>query len=118
MAEFDLTNIDCAVDLAENSEQALQLSKKRAYDLILMDVTLPDGDGRDVSRQIRDDEDSPSRDSVIIIVTPGFIVDGENSYSSAGVDGTLSEPLSQSKIAIIFNTFLASFNKSLKHQKR
>ena len=42
------------VDFAETCKQALKLSAEHDYDVILMDIRLPDGSGFDVARKIRD----------------------------------------------------------------
>jgi len=40
-------------DIAENGQQALELAQKNQYDLILMDIGLPDMTGIDVVKKIR-----------------------------------------------------------------
>lgn len=45
--------------IARTVAEALDLAAKVEPDLVLLDLTLPDGDGRDVCRQIRRDSDVP-----------------------------------------------------------
>ena len=48
-----LTTLHCQVDVAKNGEIALALMEQNHYDLILMDIGLPDNDGGEVTRRIR-----------------------------------------------------------------
>ena len=51
-----LTENAYAVDLAKNLSQALSYAADHQYDIILLDVMLPDGDGFAVARQLREDQ--------------------------------------------------------------
>jgi two-component system response regulator RegX3 len=53
--------------VAQTSEDGLEAFRSRSPDLVLLDVMLPDGDGRDVLRQIR----STSRVPVIMVTARG-----------------------------------------------
>lgn len=44
---------DFAVTMAASGDEALEIAKRRAFDAILLDVGLPDMDGRDVCRILR-----------------------------------------------------------------
>ena len=50
-----LTGHGFAVDTAGTAAQAVEKAAERPPDLVLLDVTLPDGDGRDVCRRMRAD---------------------------------------------------------------
>ena len=47
--EQDGMEVDCAYD----GEEALKLAEENAYDMVLLDVMLPDGDGFALFEQIR-----------------------------------------------------------------
>ena len=48
------------LDIAENLENARKIVNSKAYDLILLDVMLPDGNGYEFLKQLREhDEDTP-----------------------------------------------------------
>lgn len=47
------------VDVCENKEKALQYIDQNKYDLFLLDVTLPDGNGYDICRYIKQRFDLP-----------------------------------------------------------
>ena len=56
---FSLLQEGMEVDCAYDGEEALELAKSGAYDLILLDVMLPKMDGFEVCQQIRDFSDVP-----------------------------------------------------------
>ncbi len=62
--EAPLAAAGFTIDRAENGEIALQRVKSGSYDIILLDLGLPDMDGYDVCRVIRADSATP-----IIVVT-------------------------------------------------
>ncbi len=59
--------VDCAYD----GEEALEMVKRKEYDMILLDVMLPKYDGFEVCRQIRDFSDVP----VIMLTAKGEDMD-------------------------------------------
>ncbi len=65
--EQDGMEVDCAYD----GEEALEMVKRKEYDMILLDVMLPKYDGFEVCRQIRDFSDVP----VIMLTAKGEDMD-------------------------------------------
>jgi two-component system, OmpR family, response regulator RegX3 len=59
------------VDVAPSVEAAREAHSRRPPDLILLDVMLPDGDGRDLAREIRQDSDVP----IIMLTARGEEID-------------------------------------------
>jgi two-component system response regulator RegX3 len=59
------------VDVAPTVEAARQAHTRRTPDLILLDVMLPDGDGRELAREIRQDSDVP----IIMLTARGEEID-------------------------------------------
>ncbi len=56
---FSLEQDDMEVDCAYDGEEAIDMAKRKEYDIILLDVMLPKYDGFEVCRQIRDFSDVP-----------------------------------------------------------
>jgi CheY-like chemotaxis protein len=59
----------CQIQVAENATTGLAMSKEKRFDLILMDIGLPDGSGDQVAFQIRQDVTNPNQATPIIAVT-------------------------------------------------
>jgi CheY-like chemotaxis protein len=59
----------CQIQVAENATTGLAKSKEKRFDLILMDIGLPDGSGDQLALQIRQDTTNPNQATPIIAVT-------------------------------------------------
>jgi two-component system response regulator RegX3 len=60
-----------AAEIASNLEQAREALANEPPDLVLLDVMLPDGDGRDLARDIRNDSDVP----IVMLTARGEEID-------------------------------------------
>jgi PAS domain S-box-containing protein len=75
--------------IAEDGETALKLAKKHTYDIILMDIQLPDANGLDIVGKIR-----VFNKSVKIIAQTAYAMEyNEERALLAGCDGYLSKPV-------------------------
>lgn len=92
VAKLMLTNdLDCNVDIAETGAQALDLAHKNNYDLILMDLGLPDIDGLTVTETIRKNEYQP--DVPIIALTAHGGEDCKLRCMEAGMNDFIVKPI-------------------------
>src|SRR5262249_44508118 len=81
------------VDLADTAEGALEAFRTRRPDLVLLDVMLPDGDGRDVLRELRRD----SRVPVVMLTARGEEVDRVLGLE-LGADDYVTKPFSAAEL--------------------
>jgi two-component system, OmpR family, response regulator RegX3 len=79
--------------VAPSAADALEAFRNRSPDLILLDVMLPDGDGRDVLRQIR----SSSRTPVIMLTARGEEMDRVIGLE-LGADDYVAKPFSAAEL--------------------
>ena len=77
-----------AVDIAENAHTAKTLVGDHEYDLIVLDLGLPDGDGLTLCRQIRDSGTT----APILILTARDAVDARIAGLDGGADDYLLKP--------------------------
>lgn len=68
---FSLEQDDMEVDCAYDGEEAIDMVKRKEYDIILLDVMLPKYDGFEVCRQIREFSDVP----IIMLTAKGEDMD-------------------------------------------
>jgi two-component system, OmpR family, response regulator RegX3 len=80
--------------VAGTAESGLELFDKRAPDLVLLDVMLPDGDGRDVLRRIRE----TSRTPVVMLTARGEEMDRVLGLE-LGADDYVTKPFSAAELA-------------------
>jgi len=116
-----LLNLGCTVDIAENGQSAINLVKNNHYDLIFMDVGLPDVSGNDVTSQIRKWETlSNTKRTPIIALTAHIDVENKEQCVKAGMDAVLSKPLTKEMASGILNAFIprrATLQQQLKTEK-
>jgi CheY-like chemotaxis protein len=84
-----LTKLGCAADVASSGIEVLKALERRDYDLILMDVLMPEMDGLEATKAIRERwHDGP----MIIAMTASALQGDREKCISAGMDSYLSKP--------------------------
>ena len=66
---FSLLQDQMEVDCAYDGEEAVEMAKKKEYDVVLLDVMLPKLDGFEVCQQIREFSNMP----IIMLTAKGMI---------------------------------------------
>src|SRR5436305_3078169 len=87
-----LAHLGYQADLASHGWEVLEVLKSRRYDVILMDVQMPELDGLEVTRRIRR-ELAPGRQPTIIPLTAHAMSGDRERCLEAGMDGYLSKPV-------------------------
>jgi two-component system, sensor histidine kinase len=86
-----LQKIGITPDIANDGIEALAQVEKRAYDIILMDMQMPNMDGLAATRRIRAMADV--RQPHIIALTANAFNEDKQACQAAGMDGFLSKPI-------------------------
>lgn len=86
------------IDIAENGKIACDKSAATEYDVILMDMQMPEMDGYTASRIIREREaiGGPKRHVPIIALTANALIQDAQRCLAAGCDQHLSKPIKKS----------------------
>ena len=110
LAEDSLVNQKLAIGLllkkghdvvvANNGQEALELFRTHRFHLILMDVQMPDMDGFEATKAIRELERDGARTPIIAITAHAMKGDRERCLQ-AGMDGYLSKPI---RARALYNT--------------
>jgi len=88
------------VVLAENGLQGLQLLEQRAFDLVLLDIRMPDIDGMEVARRIRRREQQGRRTPVpIIAITADVEAATFEACLGVGINAVLPKPVIPEQLA-------------------
>lgn len=80
------------VEVANHGREAVDKLKLADYDLILMDVQMPEMNGYEASRYIRDNFEAPKRNIPIIAMTAGATQAEKEKALNAGMGHYLSKP--------------------------
>jgi len=90
---------------AETGVEALQLYRQETYDLILMDMQMPEMDGVTAAIAIRSAESSTGSHIPIIAMTANAMDDARDQCLSAGMDACVTKPIAgESLLKIIHET--------------
>lgn len=85
-----LERLGCRVHEAETGASGLRAAKARRFDLILIDLDLPDMRGEEVAARIGAEADAP----VLVALTAHLIDDTEDNRTRLGVSRILAKPIS------------------------
>jgi two-component system, sensor histidine kinase len=80
------------VDIANNGIEALDLHEHKEYDVILMDIQMPEMDGIEATKLIREREGS-DRHTPIIALTAYALKGDKERFMSKGMDDYISKPI-------------------------
>ena len=80
------------VTLVSDGRQALEAAAAQTFDLILMDVQMPEMDGLAASRAIRETEAGTTRHVPILAITAHAMNSDRQACLEAGMDGYISKP--------------------------
>lgn len=106
-----LKQLNCRIDCAIDGKAALQLQQDHVYDLIFMDIGLPDMSGYDVTKKIRMLEIQKGVHIPIIALTAHVDEENKQYCIEAGMNAVLSKPLVREKAEDMLNAFIPYRNE-------
>ena len=109
IASTILSEAGFTVDIANDGDVAVNKMKKASvgqYDLILMDIQMPEMDGYEATRQIRQLADRQIAAIPIIAMTANAFEEDRQSALDAGMNGHIAKPIENSELFEILKTVL------------
>ncbi|BEJ26941.1 aerobic respiration control sensor protein [Escherichia coli] len=106
VARSVLEKLGNSVDVAMTGKAALEMFKPGEYDLVLLDIQLPDMTGLDISRELTKRyprEDLPPL--VALTANVANVLKDKQEYLNAGMDDVLSKPLSVPALTAMIKKF-------------
>jgi signal transduction histidine kinase len=95
-----LRQLGCVVDVAANGLEAVQLWRNHAYSVIFMDFQMPEMDGCEATRMIRQLESEQDRTPVQIIALTANSMKGDRELClAAGMNDFVSKPIKKEALA-------------------
>lgn len=85
-------------DVVTNGAQALDALREKTYDLVLMDVQMPEMDGLEATRRLRN-ERPPAEQPYVIALTAAVTEEDRKRCREAGMDDFLSKPVKEEDLA-------------------
>jgi len=83
---------DVAIEVAENGKVALEKIHQQPFDLVLLDLQMPEMDGYETTSNVRSDPDSSIRELPIVALTANATKTEKEKCLSSGMNGYVSKP--------------------------
>ncbi|MGD9202851.1 MAG: response regulator [Chitinispirillia bacterium] len=99
-----LDKFGCKYTIADNGRYAIDFIKNRDFDMILMDVIMPEVNGIEATKTIRE---TISKDIPIIALTASAQIEDEKRCKEAGMNDFLSKPIDIEKLKKIIKMYIA-----------
>jgi CheY-like chemotaxis protein len=110
VAQLMLEMLGCRVDLAQNGVEAVDRAENELYDLILMDCQMPEMDGIEATRLIREKEKNGDncrqRHITIIALSGDEVMLKSGDYLVAGMDDCLAKPYDIKQLCAVMGKWL------------
>jgi signal transduction histidine kinase/CheY-like chemotaxis protein len=114
LLEHMLRKSGIIADIATNGSNAIELVKKKNYDLILLDIQMPVMDGYETIHQLR----NVLNLSVPVLAMTAYALPGEEEKClNSGMNGYLSKPVDFPKMFSLLKKYLQTKNISVKKQE-
>ena len=95
------------VVVAANGREALAALEKNAFDLVFMDVQMPEMDGLEATAVIRKREQLSGKHQAVIALTAHAMKGDQERCVAAGMDGYLSKPIRPQELDAILKDYMA-----------
>ena len=106
-----LVSFGFSADTAESGKVALTLCRKNRYVIVFIDIHMPDMDGIEIARRLRDIPTSgPPK---LIAVTADIIGHRQGELSSGGFDGVLIKPVEESSLLDLIDVEISMADVSI-----
>lgn len=94
-----LQSLGHRVSIASNGREAIEACLPKLFDLVLMDIQMPDMDGLEATQAIRQHEQGSSRRQCIYALTAHATSRDRQQCEAASMDGFLVKPISRDRLA-------------------
>ncbi|MGC6388579.1 aerobic respiration two-component sensor histidine kinase ArcB [Ewingella sp. S1.OA.A_B6] len=103
VARSVLEKLGNSVEVAMNGHDALAMFDPDEFDLVLLDIQLPDMTGLDIARKLR--HDYAGRHLPPLVALTANVLKDKKEYLDAGMDDVLSKPLSVAALTAMIQQF-------------
>ncbi|MCH6258097.1 ATP-binding protein [Puniceicoccaceae bacterium K14] len=114
MGRITLERMGAKIDVAANGLEAIQMHNKISYDVIIMDIHMPEMDGVEACKRIR----GAGSDIPIIALTANAMKGDKERFLDAGMDEYLSKPLIHTDLIKIFQKLFSEGSEESFKEKR
>ncbi len=94
------------LDLAKSGQECLELSKNKYYHMILMDHMMPDLDGVETLRLLKQDRNNPNRETIVVALTANAVAGCREMYLEYGFHDYFAKPIQSDKLEELLIQYL------------
>lgn len=98
LARYIMESWGCSVDVADNGKMAIDKVSSADYDIVLMDIQMPEMDGMEATRQIRGMHDVVKSSVPIVALTANAQKSECESYLQIGMNDCLAKPFEEASL--------------------
>jgi CheY-like chemotaxis protein len=106
--------------IAVTGFEVLSLMEKENFDIVLMDIQMPEKSGIEAANEIRKLKDTKKKNVPIVALTANALKGEEKKYIAAGMDDFLTKPFKERELYDVIERVLrkeGSFNRELENDK-
>ena len=96
-----LQHLGCVTDVADSGQAALERTLLQRYDLVFMDLLLPDQSGLEVTAAMRRQPDGLNRDTPVVALTAAVDEQVQKQCAQAGMCGVGEKPVTPGMLAAL-----------------
>jgi signal transduction histidine kinase/DNA-binding response OmpR family regulator/HPt (histidine-containing phosphotransfer) domain-containing protein/HAMP domain-containing protein len=104
-----LSRLGYQADVAGNGREALAAVERRSYDVVLMDVQMPEMDGLEATRRLLQRHPDPQRRPRIIAMTANAMQGDREEYLAAGMDDYIAKPIRRDDLGAALDRCVARY---------
>jgi CheY-like chemotaxis protein len=102
----------CTYESARGGREAVEAMRDRRFDLVLMDIQMPDMDGMEATRLIRA-LPGPGADTPVVAVTASYEPSDVRAYRAAGMCDVVEKPIEPAQLLRAMSKALNATNADL-----
>jgi PAS domain S-box-containing protein len=106
LAKHILESWGFSVDIANNGKEAVDCVQQKHYDLILMDIQMPEMDGIVATQTIRKLSDTAVAGIPIIALTANALKGDDQRYLNAGMNDYITKPYTEERLYKVISKYL------------
>jgi two-component system, sensor histidine kinase and response regulator len=100
-----------SVVLAQNGREALEALEKQSFDIVLMDGQMPEMDGFEATKRVREKEKSSGTHLPIIALTALAMRGDQERCLASGMDGYVSKPINLEELFSVIENVAPGINR-------
>lgn len=95
------------IDSCESGKECLKLCRENHYDIIFMDHMMPEMDGIEAFKRIREDKTLKSTDSPIVVLTANTVSGSREMYEEVGFDYYMKKPIDVLELGEVIKKYVS-----------